>query len=157
MNKTLKDLKLSELRELYPNLVANSKDKMIALIEKELESENVWVNPELKDGGENVIKKEKVNDDNLSVVELISFLEVIAKTNNKALIKCQSSMDADAIYTMLVDELLPTLNEDGINVVSSSSRRDFHINGTCYVRLVCKNNHSHMAQLIKYNVFKEVE
>jgi len=41
-------------------------------------------------------------------------------------------------------------------LMASSSRRDMHVNGTCYIRLVCQSNYDHIKRLIAYNTFKTV-
>jgi len=162
----LQDLKLSELRKLYPHLKATSQVQMLELIELDKLANAEASNDNPLAGGieSNVVSEAtasltglvKNDDDVLNIRSLVALLNVVAKTNNKVLVKCQNSIEADLIYTVLSKELVPQLNENGISVVSSSTRRDFHLNGSCYVRLVCKNNYTHMAGLIKYNVFKEI-
>ena len=135
----LSKLSLAELRELYPDIKATSKKRFIELVDESLEVEEVI---------EEVAVEESKED-------LVDYLYSEARGKKKILIEFESSMDADDAFTMLQFELFPKLNEEGILVAASSTRRDMSLNGTCYVRLACKSNYALVKTLSKFNTFKQ--
>ena len=79
-----------------------------------------------------------------------------AKSNKKVIIECKNKKAVDALYYALSFGMFPILNEKDISVMSSSTRRDMHLNGSCYIRLVCHTNFDHLKRLINYDTIKEV-
>lgn len=138
----LKDLKLKELRELYPDISARSKDEFLKEVAKAQEVEFEVVKPEI--------------DEPESEMDIVDYLELQAPTKEKILIKCADSNEADNLFAVLQFELFPKLSEKGMSVVASSARRDMSLNGTCYVRVTCVRNYPVHKGLVKYTQFKEV-
>jgi len=139
----LKDLSLKELRKQYPGIKANSKKKFLAKIE---ELDDVILQP-LEEGEDEVSPFDN---------ELLDFLYENAKSRKKILVDFPTSMDADDAFAIVQFELFPLLNEDDVLVKADSRRRDFHMNGTCYCRLVCQTNYDHIRGMMKYDTFKTV-
>tara|TARA_B110001452_G_scaffold97548_1_gene80694 strand:- start:4426 stop:4860 length:435 start_codon:yes stop_codon:yes gene_type:complete len=142
----MQKLSLSELRELYPSIKATSKKRFLELV---AEQEEVIVE-------EIVVEVPKLNSDELTWYNIVEYIVGESKGNKKILIKTESSFDADFLFQHLKEKLFPVLEESGTMLMASSSRRDMHINGTLYVRLVCQANYDHIKRLINYNTFKSV-
>lgn len=142
----MQKLSLSELRGLYPNIKATSKKRFIELI---AEQEEVIVE-------EVIVEVPKLNSDELTWYNIVDYIVGESKGNKKILIKTESSFDADFLFQHLKEKLFPVLEESGIMLMASSSRRDMHVNGTLYIRLVCQANYDHIKRLINYNTFKSV-
>jgi len=142
----MQKLSLSELRELYPSIKATSKKKFLELV---AEQEEVIVE-------EVVVEVPKLNSDELTWYNIVEYIVGESKGNKKILIKTESSFDADFLFQHLKEKLFPLLEESGTMLMASSSRRDMHVNGTLYVRLVCQANYDHIKRLINYNTFKSV-
>lgn len=141
----MEKLSLSELRKIYPGIKATSKKKFLELVaeQKEVIVEEV---------------KEVVvsNTDELTWYNIVDYILSESKSSKKILIKTESSFDADFLFQHLKEKLFPLLEEKDIMLMASSSRRDMHVNGTCYIRLVCQSNYDHIKRLIAYNTFKTV-
>jgi hypothetical protein len=142
----MQNLSLSELRDLYPSIKATSKKRFLELV---AEQEEVIAE-------EIVIEVPKSNSDELTWYNIVEYIVGESKGNKKILIKTESSFDADFLFQHLKEKLFPVLEESGTMLMASSSRRDMHINGTLYVRLVCQANYDHIKRLIAYNTFKSV-
>ncbi len=152
----MKELSLSELRKAYPGIKATSKKRFLELVNElnEVEVEKV----------EEVVLEEKVIEvktqesysDKLTWRNIVDYIISESKSNKKILVKTESSFDADFLFQHLKEKLFPLLEEQNLMLMASSSRRDMHINGTCYLRLVCQANYDHIKRLIAYNTFKEV-
>ena len=142
----MQKLSLSELRELYPSIKATSKKRFLELV---TEQEEVIVE-------EVVVEVPKLNSDELTWYNIVEYIIGESKGNKKILIKTESSFDADFLFQHLKEKLFPLLEESGTMLMASSSRRDMHVNGTLYVRLVCQANYDHIKRLINYNTFKSV-
>ena len=142
----MQKLSLSELRELYPSIKATSKKRFLELV---AEQEEVIVE-------EIIVEVPKLNSDELTWYNIVEYIVGESKGNKKILIKTESSFDADFLFQHLKEKLFPVLEESGTMLMASSSRRDMHINGTLYVRLVCQANYDHIKRLINYNTFKSV-
>ena len=142
----MQKLSLSELRELYPSIKATSKKRFLELV---AEQEEVIVE-------EVVVEVPKLNSDELTWYNIVEYIIGESKGNKKILIKTESSFDADFLFQHLKEKLFPLLEESGTMLMASSSRRDMHVNGTLYVRLVCQANYDHIKRLINYNTFKSV-
>jgi hypothetical protein len=142
----MQNLSLSELRDLYPSIKATSKKRFLELVaeQEEVIAEEV------------VIEVPKLNSDELTWYNIVEYIVGESKGNKKILIKTESSFDADFLFQHLKEKLFPVLEESGTMLMASSSRRDMHINGTLYVRLVCQSNYDHIKRLIAYNTFKSV-
>jgi|SaaInlV_120m_DNA_3_1039746.scaffolds.fasta_scaffold03980_6 hypothetical protein len=148
----MKELSLSELRKAYPGIKATSKKKFLQLV---AEQEEVVV--EVVESVEEVVVKDTVSySDELTWYTIVDYIMSESKSNKKILIKTESSFDADFLFQHLKEKLFPLLEEKDIMLMASSSRRDVHVNGTCYVRLVCQANYNHIKRLIAYNTFKTV-
>ena len=148
----MKELSLSELRKAYPGIKATSKKKFLQLV---AEQEEVVV--EVVESVEEVVVKDTVSySDELTWYTIVDYIMSESKSNKKILIKTESSFDADFLFQHLKEKLFPLLEEKDIMLMASSSRRDLHVNGTCYVRLVCQANYNHIKRLIAYNTFKTV-
>lgn len=149
--KELNDLSLQELRKLYPNVKARCKRVMLEKIAKELEvvaAEQVEakdINEEL-DLESPVLDWKTVND----------YILAKAESYDKILIQCETSIAADALFRQLNTEVFPQLNKRGLLLMANSNRRDFHINGTCYVRLVCRTNYDLVKKLTRFTEFKDL-
>ena len=146
--ENLKDLKMGELRELYPSIKAISKADFIEQVEEKERVVLDTATEEVTVSGEDF---STLNNDNV-----LLYIASQIQSQNKILIKCEDSLTADDIFLMAQYNLFPKLNEKGISVLASSTRRDMSLNGTCYVRIVCKRNHDHLKRLMIYNVFKEL-
>ena len=142
----MQKLSLSELRELYPSIKATSKKRFLELV---AEQEEVIVE-------EVVVEVPKLNSDELTWYNIVEYIIGESKGNKKILIKTESSFDADFLFQHLKEKLFPLLEESGTMLMASSSRRDMHVNGTLYIRLVCQANYDHIKRLINYNTFKSV-
>ena len=142
----MQNLSLSELRDLYPSIKATSKKRFLELVaeQEEVIAEEV------------VIEVPKLNSDELTWYNIVEYIVGESKGNKKILIKTESSFDADFLFQHLKEKLFPVLEELGTMLMASSSRRDMHVNGTLYVRLVCQANYDHIKRLINYNTFKSV-
>jgi hypothetical protein len=142
----MQNLSLSELRDLYPSIKATSKKRFLELVaeQEEVIAEEV------------VIEVPELNSDELTWYNIVEYIVGESKGNKKILIKTESSFDADFLFQHLKEKLFPVLEESGTMLMASSSRRDMHINGTLYVRLVCQANYDHIKRLIAYNTFKSV-
>lgn len=145
----MEDLTLSELRDLYPEIKATSKKKFMELVAETLEV------VESIEPIEEVVLKEAT--DELTWYNIVEYITSQAKSNKKILIKTESSFDADFLFQHLKEKLFPLLEESGTVLMASSTRRDMHINGSCYVRLVCQANYTHIKRLIAYNTFKDIK
>lgn len=145
----MEDLTLSELRDLYPEIKATSKKKFMELVAETLEV------VESIEPIEEVVLKEVT--DELTWYNIVEYITSQAKSNKKILIKTESSFDADFLFQHLKEKLFPLLEESGTVLMASSTRRDMHINGSCYVRLVCQANYTHIKRLIAYNTFKDIK
>lgn len=142
----MQNLSLSELRDLYPSIKATSKKRFLELVaeQEEVIAEEV------------VIEVPESNSDELTWYNIVEYIVGESKGNKKILIKTESSFDADFLFQHLKEKLFPVLEESGTMLMASSSRRDMHVNGTLYVRLVCQANYDHIKRLIAYNTFKSV-
>ena len=142
----MQELSLSELREVYPDIKATSKKRFLELI---AEQEELVVE-------EIAIEVPKLNLDELTWYNIVEYIVGESKSSKKILIKTESSFDADFLFQHLKEKLFPILEKKSIMLMASSTRRDMHINGSCYVRLVCQANYDHIKRLIAYNTFKSV-
>lgn len=142
----MQKLSLSELRDIYPEIKATSKKKFLELI---AEQEEVVVE-------EIVVELPKLNSDELTWYNIVDYIMSESKSNKKILIKTESSFDADFLFQHLKEKLFPLLEDDNTVLMASSTRRDMHMNGSCYLRLVCQANYTHIKGLIAYNTFKTV-
>tara|TARA_R110002096_G_scaffold435952_1_gene664516 strand:+ start:910 stop:1365 length:456 start_codon:yes stop_codon:yes gene_type:complete len=149
----MQELSLSELREIYPEIKATSKKKFLELVAEQA----VVV------GGGKVLEEEVVvvnvsvsNSNELTWYNIVDYIVGESKSNKKILIKTESSFDADFLFQHLKERLFPVLESNDTMLMASSTRRDMHINGTLYVRLVCQANYTHIKRLIAYNTFKSV-
>tara|TARA_R110000796_G_scaffold157887_1_gene274635 strand:- start:8 stop:460 length:453 start_codon:yes stop_codon:yes gene_type:complete len=148
----MQELSLSELREIYPDIKATSKKRFLELL---AEQEEVLVEEVLEE--EVVVVNVPVsNSDELTWYNIVDYIVGESKSNKKILIKTESSFDADFLFQHLKEKLFPVLETENIMLMASSTRRDMHINGSCYVRLVCQANYAHIKRLIAYNTFKSV-
>ena len=142
----MQELSLSELREVYPDIKATSKKRFLELI---AEQEELVVE-------EIAIEVPKLNLDELTWYNIVEYIVGESKSSKKILIKTESSFDADFLFQHLKEKLFPILEKKNIMLMASSTRRDMHINGSLYVRLVCQANYTHIKRLIAYNTFKSV-
>lgn len=150
----MQELSLSELREIYPDIKATSKKKFLELV---AEQEEVVVEEILEEEEEvAVVSLSVFNSSELTWYNIVDYIVGESKSNKKILIKTESSFDADFLFQHLKEKLFPVLEESNTMLMASSTRRDMHINGSCYVRLVCQANYKHIKRLIAYNTFKEV-
>ena len=142
----MQELSLSELREIYPDIKATSKKRFLELVaeQEEVVAEEI------------VVEVPKLNSDELTWYNIVDYIVGESKSNKKILIKTESSFDADFLFQHLKEKLFPILEEDNTMLMASSTRRDMHMNGSCYVRLVCQANYTHIKRLIAYNTFKSV-
>ena len=135
----MQELSLSELREIYPDIKATSRKRFLELVAEEI-----------------VVEVPKLNEDELTWYTIVDYIVGESKSNKKILIKTESSFDADFLFQHLKEKLFPVLESNGTMLMASSTRRDMHMNGSCYVRLVCQANYTHIKRLIAYNTFKSV-
>ena len=147
----MQELSLSELREIYPDIKATSKKRFLELVaeQEEVVAEEIVVE-------EIVVEVPKLNSDELTWYNIVDYIVGESKSNKKILIKTESSFDADFLFQHLKEKLFPVLESNGTMLMASSTRRDMHMNGSCYVRLVCQANYTHIKRLIAYNTFKSV-
>jgi hypothetical protein len=143
----MKDLSLQELRGLYPEIKATSKKRFIELVNESNKSDET----EVTKAPERVLA-----DNELTWYNIVEYILSVAESTKKILIKTDSTFDADFLFQHLKEKLFPELEKQDTMLMASSTRRDMHINGTCYVRLVCQANHDHVGRLIAYNTHKTV-
>ena len=146
----MENLSLTELRELYPSITARSKEDFLKKV-NELEINDIEVDDPIEIDSREIYVD---GSDELTWYNLPNFIFAECTGREKILIQTPSSIEADLLWTRINQEIIPQLNEKGINVMASSTRRDFHLNGTCYIRLVCKVNFEHIKRLINYTSFK---
>ena len=150
----MQELSLSELREIYPDIKATSKKRFLELV---AEQEEVVIEEVIEEVVEEVVVSVPVSDsDELTWYNIVDYIVRESKSNKKILIKTESSFDADFLFQHLKEKLFPILEENNTVLMASSTRRDMHMNGSCYVRLVCVANYTHIKRLIAYNTFKTV-
>lgn len=149
----MQEYKLSELRDMYPDIKATSKIRFIELV-KEQEASSMEVI--LDEEKEVAVEEVKLGKDELTWKTIIDYIVSESKSTKKILIKVDTSFDADFLFNYFKEKLFPILEANGTMLMASSTRRDMHINGSCYCRLVCKNNYEHKKRLIAYNTFKTV-
>jgi len=180
----LKDLKLSQLRELFPDIKARSKDEFLnelAIVQEvdyetisneevvevenepkklsELTADEPIINLELE---QKALENMKIADDYGKSKGLVSEEGVITaivesiETRKKILVKCSDSVEADNMFEITRVELFPLLEKRGISILASSPRRDMSINGTLYVRYACKTNYNLVKTLAKFDTFLEL-
>ena len=148
----MKELSLSELRKAYPGIKATSKKRFLELVRiEELVLEEKVIEEKVIE-----FKTQESYSDKLTWRNIVDYIISESKSNKKILVKTESSFDADFLFQHLKEKLFPLLEEQDLMLMASSSRRDMHINGTCYLRLVCQANYEHIKRLIAYNTFKEV-
>ena len=148
----LEDFKLSELREMYPNIKDTSKKGFIEQVRAIL-----IASPHTEEEVIPVVEETaKLDDNQIPVEDLLLFIAENVPTRNKILLKAEDSLTADELFLHCQYKLFPKLNEKGISVMASSSSRDMHLNGTCYVRIACSRTFDHLKSLMVYNVFKEL-
>lgn len=146
----LEDFKLSELREMYPNIKDTSKSGFIEQVEK-IESVTAPIE-EVKE----VVDVLDFSGDDIKAEDFLLYIASQIKTRNKILIKAADSLLADELFTQCQYKLFPKLNEKGISVMASSTRRDMHLNGTLYLRIAEANTFNHLKTLTVYNKFKNI-
>jgi hypothetical protein len=155
--KVLEDFTFAELKEMYPSIAAKTKKALIEAIEVNVAN----IDSEIKESNSLLDKLESdeviVNENLLTINEVKEYLLENATSNKKILIKCESTLDADDSFLVIQHELFPVFNEMGLSVMASNKRRDMHLNGSCYVRLVCSRNHDHLMRLMKYTDFKDLK
>lgn len=152
----MKELSLSELRKAYPGIKATSKKRFLELVNELQEVKVDKVEEIVLEKKVIEVKTQESYSDKLTWRNIVDYIISESKSNKKILVKTESSFDADFLFQHLKEKLFPLLEEQGLMLMASSSRRDMHINGTCYLRLVCQANYDHIKRLIAYNTFKEV-
>jgi len=169
MNKTnLSELTFTELKALYPELTARSKSGLLEQIaDAQLVSYFEVVVP---DNTTEFLEKEEivdvVSDDKTTEFDdksetytwynILNYIKSVSKSSKKILIECPTTMEADLIWSRCKDELFPVLNKEEISLMASSTRRDMHLNGTCYLRFVCHTNFAHLKSIFRYDTFKKL-
>jgi hypothetical protein len=163
----LEELSLSELRLQYPDLKATSKKVMLEKIDvlstldlpseptEELEELEI----ELVDEVTSIESKSsdfKDSDEQLTFYNIMNYIRSVSKQKKKIIIKTSTTMSADFIWKAVKEELYPEFEKEGLTIMGSSSRRDNHINGSCYLRFVCQSNYNHLKTIFKYDTFKEL-
>lgn len=172
--KDLSALSLSELRVLYPSIKATSQARFLELVaELEQVKEVEVVAPEVvevvtpeesatEESATEVVEdiKEYIKDsfegEDIPEELLLEFIASQILTRNKVLVKCVDSNTADEYLIQCQYKLFPLLNDKGISVLVNSSRRDLHLNGTCYLRFAAAKDYDHLKQLMIYNTFKTI-
>lgn len=161
--ENLENKSLAELRILYPTLKAASKavmlEKIQALNEIEIVAEQLSISTDevsaVIDELSEVNKSTYDKDSNiLTWYNIEEFIFEECRSSKKFLIETPTAIEADLMWARLNEEVFPKLNEENVNVMASSSRRDMHLNGTCYIRLVCHTNFNHIKGLLPYTDFK---
>lgn len=140
----LGDLKLKQLRELFPEIKARAKEEFLRELAEAQEVDY-----------EEIIEEPVIITESEEELDIVDYVLQNAKSNKKILIRAESSMEADNIFAVLQFEAFPKLEEAGILLVASTPRRDMSLNGTCYIRITCKNNYELVKGLYKFTDFKE--
>jgi hypothetical protein len=166
--KALEDYTFAELKVMYPNFITKTKKELISIVQANLEEIDAKIKADNLlaeqleyaktlevDLSQDVLEEDDENE-NLTWYTIVDYIKSEAKGYKKILITCPSAMEADLLMTRFNSDLFPQLNEEGISVMSSSTRRDMHLNGTCYIRLVCIANSAHIARLMRYTEFKNL-
>ena len=141
------DLTLAELREKYPEISARSKSDFLKKIEL------------LEDAEENIadsFSSEEVLDLDAPFIThstLEEYIRTVMLTRKKILIQCINSIEADAIFRKLTDEVFQKL---GVSVAINTSRRDISMNGSCYMRFVCQTNHDLVKRTFNFTDLKDL-
>jgi len=147
----LNKLTLKALKKMYPSISARSKDDMLDKIAKAMEV----VEEEIIES-----KNDKTaydpNNSELTWYNIEDFIFSVCNSSEKFLIKTPTSLEADLMFSRLNQEVFTKLIEKGISVMASSTRRDMHLNGKCYIRLVCHTNFEHVRGFINYTKFKQL-
>ncbi len=170
--KVLEDYTFAELKVMYPSIVTKTKKELISIVQANLEETDLAIKEansiaeqleyaktlevELEQEVSLIEPEEDENNDNLTWYTIVDYIMSEAKGSKKILITCPSAMEADLLMTRFNTDLFPKLNEEGISVMSSSTRRDMHLSGTCYIRLVCIANSAHIGRLMRYTEFKNL-
>lgn len=161
----LKTKSFTELKRMYPDISARSKksilEKIDALEVLKPVADKLDVNQiDLIDVIQVVEKEDrtKFNEESgiLTWYNIEKWLFANCKSNKKILIKTPTSIEADLMWSRINSEIFPKFNQQEIRVMASSTRRDMHLNGTCYIRFVCHTNFDHIKRLIAYTDYKEL-
>lgn len=180
----MKNLTFTELKTLYPTLSARSKDGLLKQIkdltalevvaeELEVPTENVVAIVNAfsdyeattalleEEGIVSVVSDAKstefdLKEDTYTWYNILNYIHSISTGKEKVLIECPTTMEADLIWARCKDELFPKLHKENISLMASSTRRDMHLNGTCYVRFVCHTNFAHLKTIFRYTTFKKL-
>ena len=147
----LNELSLNELRNLYPNISARSKEDMLNRIAESIEIVEEEIIEYKKE-----IKPYVEGDEDITWANIKQFVMTECKSNKKILVRTPSSIEADLIWRMINDEVFPKLNAQEVNIMASSTRRDMHLNGTCYIRFCCQAMFDTLKGFIRYTDFKDV-
>lgn len=145
----LEELTLAELRNKYPNISARSKESMLSKIADTLDV----ISDDIE---ESKVDKTDYDDESglLTWYSIEKFIMKECRGVKKILIETPTSIEADLMWSRINSEIFPKLNSQEITVMASSTRRDMHLNGTCYIRLVCHTNFDHIKRLIPYTDYK---
>ena len=138
--KELSEYKLSELRELFPHVKANSKASFIAQI-NEYEDVEEELGEEYDD--ESFAPEQIANGEVVSTVRAIEGAVAEAGDFSKILFVSENSFEADDFYVQLVGNLVELAEVDNISVMSRDGMREIHFGGRTFFRCVCKNREAH--------------
>jgi hypothetical protein len=148
----MEELTFTELKELYPTLSARSKVDLLVKIEALNEIDVIADEVEVE-----VVVDKKVYDaksGSLTWYNIEQFIMTECKGRKKILVETPTTIEADFIWARINSEIFPKLNNQEISIMASSTRRDMHLNGTCYIRFVCHTNFDHLKRLMAYTDFK---
>lgn len=129
----LKDLKLSELRELYPDIKAASVAKFIEKVEALKDNDNTPTVGEVSGVDD--------NDGSTSVEDAIKIVSDSARGRKKILLVTEDKVDADDLILTIQNEVFPELEKKEVLISLNTRMRYMHLNGSCFVRVSCKNRY----------------
>ena len=141
---------MGELRELYPNIKATSKKDFIAKVNEQVNDIEV-IDEEVVEVDKSVYDAESGD---LTWYNTESFIMQECRGNKKILVKTPTTIEADLIWARISQEIFPKLHDQDVQIMASSTRRDMHLNGTCYIRFVCHTNYEHIKRILPYTHFK---
>ena len=134
----LRDLKLSELREKYPDLRATSKKKFLEQVEELYFKENVST-------------KDK---DELTYEECISHVWDNRLGIDKTLFIAKHRREADQLFYNIFFEVEEKAQKAGITLMVNESMRTIHLNGSYFMRVTRERYQGAAKSMHRFTEFK---
>jgi len=90
----------------------------------------------------------------LNKENVVAYIESIAESHKKIIIKCENRAEVEDIFAYLTYEGIQRLAKRGVTSQASTTRFDLHLNGKTYVRFVCEKMFKHYKGLMNYTDVK---